>query len=294
LQDPGETHNVIAEEPAISKELSAGLDRLLQTTSKGGTPASVLLRDEDSEKLGQLGYAQGGAPVTPKGGLIDPKDRVDVLFMHRNAAAVADHDPKAGIAAYQEILARYPDEPRALSQLGELLTRTGRLDEAIACYRRVTEVRPNSVVPQRSLAFLYFMKNDLPDARKAVDAALRIQPNSNQSHMLLSLILSASGQLQASLSEIDKSLAIDPHYDAALLQRAALLSALGRTGEALVALEGVDPSSPNRYAALVDALKIYEGMHRTDAIARVQTEMSALKSQGKAWPRRITLVGGGY
>jgi tetratricopeptide (TPR) repeat protein len=292
--DPGETRNMIDLEPRTARELSAGLDRLIASTSNGGAPAGVKLRPEDAEKLAQLGYAQGTLPL-PQGGVrVDPKDRVDALFMHSNAAAAADHDVNAGIAAFKAILARYPDDPRAQSHLGDLLVRAGRDDEAIVCYKRVIEERVDSVVPQRSLAFLYFMKGDLVQARKAVDAALRIQPDNNQSHMILSLILSASGKPAEALAEIDRSLAIDSHYDAALLQRASLLSAAGRTQEALTALEGVDPSSPNRYAALEDALKLYERTHRADAMSRVQAEMSALKSQGKAWPRRITLVGGGY
>jgi len=139
-----------------------------------------------------------------------------------------------------------------------------------------------------------WFENALVSARKAVDIALKIQPVNNQSHMILSLILSASGKPQEALAEIDRSLAIDAHYDAALLQKASLLAAAGRTDEALVALESVDPSSPNRYASLQDALKIHEAAHRTDAAQRVQAEMNALKAQGKAGGRRITLVGGGY
>lgn len=293
-RDPGETRNVIDLEPKTARELSASLDHLIASTSKGDAPVGVTLRQEDAEKLAQLGYAQGGAPASSRGPRIDPKDRVEVLFLHRNAAALAAHDRNAAIAAYQAILARYPDEPRAQFQLGELLTQAGRADEAIACYQRVIQERPDSVVPQRSLAFLYFMKNDLVRARKAVDAALRIQPDSNQSHMILSLILSASGKPTEALAEIDRSLAIDSHYDAALLQKATLLAAAGRIEEALAALESVDPSSPNRYASLEDARKLYERAHRSDAMLRVQAEMNTLRAQGKAGPRRITLLGGGY
>lgn len=296
-RDPGETRNVIDREPQTARELSASLDRLIESTSKGDAPAGVTLPQEDEEKLEQLGYVQGGAPAAGRAGgapRVDPKDRVEVLFLHRDAVALAAVDRNAAIAAYQAILARYPDEPRAQFQLGELLTRAGRLDEAIACFQRVIKERADSVVPQRSLAFLYFQKNKLAEAREAIDAALDIQPHSNQSHMILSLILSASGKPDEALSEVDRSLAIDPNYDAAILQKAGLLSAAGRTDEALSALESVDPSSPNRYAALEDALKLYTQTHRIDAIPRIQAEMNALKSQGKAHPRRITLVGGGY
>lgn len=292
--DPGETHNVIEAEPKTARDLSSELDRMVARTSKNAPPAGVQLRPEDAEKLAQLGYAQGNLGTSQGKKLVDPKDRVEVLYLHRNAAALVPHDRNGAIAAYQAILARYPDEPRALSSLAELLAQAGRIDEAIACYKRVVALRADSVVPQRSLAFLYFLKQDLVSARKAVDIALKIQPLNNQSHMILSLILSASGKPQEALAEIDRSLAIDAHYDAALLQKASLLTAAGRTDEALVALESVDPSSPNRYASLEDALKIHEAAHRTDAAQRVQAEMNALKAQGKAGGRRITLVGGGY
>jgi arylsulfatase A-like enzyme len=292
--DPGETKNLIDGEAKTARALSADLDRMIARVSKAAPPAGVPLRPEDAEKLAQLGYAQGNLGTARGKTLVDPKDRVEVLYLHRNAAALAPHDRNAAIAAYKAILARYPDEPRALSAVAELLAQAGRIDEAIACYRRVIELRADSVVPQRSLAFLYFQKNDLVNARKAVDAALRIQPVNNQSHMILSLILSASGKSEEALAEIDKSLAIDAHYDAALLQRASLLTAVGRTEEALRTLESIDPSSPNRYAALGDALRLYEAAHRTDAVQRVQAEMSALKAQGKAGGRRVTLVGGGY
>lgn len=291
--DPGETKNLINSEPKTARELSASLDRMIASTPRAGTPAGVSLRPEDAEKLAQLGYASGNLG-TASGQAVDPKDRVEVLYLHRNAAALVPHDRNAAIAAYQTILARYPDDPRALMALAELLAQAGRIDEAIASYRRVTELRVDSVVPLRSLAFLYVLKHDLVNARKSIDAALRIQPVNNQSYMILSLILSAEGKAQEALVEIDRSLAIDSHYDAALLQRASLLTAAGRTQEALIALEGVDPSSPNRYAALGDALPLYEAAHRTDAVERVRAEMSTLKAQGKAGGRRVTLVGGGY
>jgi tetratricopeptide (TPR) repeat protein len=293
-RDPGETRNLIDSDAKTARELSAGLDRMIASASKGVPPAGVHLPQEDAEKLAQLGYAQGNLGTARGQKPIDPKDRVEVLYLHRNAAALVPHDRNAAIAAYQDILARYPDEPRALSAVAELLAQAGRIDEAIASYRRVTELRADSVVPQRSLAFLYFLKQDLVRARKAIDIALDIQPVNNQSRMILSLILSASGKPMEALAEIDRSLALDPYYDAALLQRATLLSAAGRKDEALVALERVDPSSPNRYAALADALKLHEAAHRTDAAQRVRAEMSALQAQGKAGGRRITLVGGGY
>jgi len=293
-EDPAEHTNVLDRHPDVASRLSDELDAMIARTSRGGTQARAALGPESHERLGELGYVQGEATPAASAASIDPKDRVELLYLHRDAAALAAHDPHAAIEAYRAILTRYPDDPRAESQLGELLMQVGRIDDAIACYERAAARRADSVVAYRSLAFLYLQKQLWKQARAAVDKALQIQPHSNQSHLLLSLILQSTGEPDAALAAVERSLAIDPYFDSALLQKGTLLAAAGRHEEAVAVLLRVPGESPNRYAAIVEAGKAYMALGRNSDADALRTELATLKSQNRAGSRTLRLVGGGY
>ncbi|MDE2131715.1 MAG: tetratricopeptide repeat protein [Betaproteobacteria bacterium] len=59
----------------------------------------------------------------------------------------------------------------------QLLTRTGKTDDAIATLENLTERFPEMVAPYNNLAVLYASQNRLEDARKILEMAVAVQPN---------------------------------------------------------------------------------------------------------------------
>jgi len=107
------------------------------------SPASV--SDEDRARFAALGYVGSvqEAPTVASSERPDPKDMIPVLEAYRGAVEQASqHDFAAAITGLQGIVAGHAEMLDVWQQLGTLLVRTGRIDEALAAYRKVVELRP--------------------------------------------------------------------------------------------------------------------------------------------------------
>ena len=88
------------------------------------------------------------------------------------------------IADYRRVLEIYPDMPQVRSNLGAALAGSGHYSDAIVEYNRALAKQPNPHV-RLNLALAYYKTSQLP---KAVDTLLRVrqeQPENSQAVMLL-------------------------------------------------------------------------------------------------------------
>jgi Flp pilus assembly protein TadD len=69
-----------------------------------------------------------------------------------------------------------PGNPAVFSQLGALYTRGGRVEQAVAQFRRMSEQRPQSVGAFTMMGILLGGLNRPAEARKAFERALEIDP----------------------------------------------------------------------------------------------------------------------
>jgi Flp pilus assembly protein TadD len=58
------------------------------------------------------------------------------------------------IVQYREALRIQPDDPHVYSQLGDVLERTGHVDQAAAAYREAVRLDPANVIARRRLSAL--------------------------------------------------------------------------------------------------------------------------------------------
>ncbi|MDX1383685.1 MAG: sulfatase-like hydrolase/transferase, partial [Thermoanaerobaculia bacterium] len=131
--DPGETRNAIQDRRADARRLRAELEAI--------EPAFLPPAESDPaemEKLRALGYL--AAPVRATGSLPDPKENLPLLRRVRAALRTAASGRHAeAVAGLEAVLAENPDMLDVRFQLAQSLTAMGRLDEALAHYRRALE-----------------------------------------------------------------------------------------------------------------------------------------------------------
>jgi len=152
--------------------LSAALDRLLDKR----TPApAAALSTLDAELFAQLGIlmAAPDLPETPATAL--PTDQAMLLDGHRRAAAlVGMRQFGAAAAGLRELVRANPQVPALHLQLGTLLERAGRLEEAVTVFADADRTWPDRVPTTLALAHALARAGKLDQAQQKADAAVTL------------------------------------------------------------------------------------------------------------------------
>ena len=75
-------------------------------------------------------------------------------------------DFDAALTSYRLALRDRPNDPKILQNMAIAFSKTGRLDDAIRCYRRSLEIAPELSGSHYGLAFLLLKRNDRTAAEK--------------------------------------------------------------------------------------------------------------------------------
>ena len=177
--DPGETKNLIADQPRTAAKL---LDEL-RNRYEAMTPGEAAVPQWDSaarRAIEQLGYVGGSTMTTEEfvsPGLPDPKDMEDVLLQFRAAKEYLEQD----------------DKPEDIAPILPLV-------------KHIVEQSPNSQAFHSLLGLCYMRAHQPADALEPLQAAIRIDPRNTAA-------LALRGDALAELKRFDEALS---HYRAAL------------------------------------------------------------------------------
>jgi Flp pilus assembly protein TadD len=87
-------------------------------------------------------------------------------------------DFDAALTSYRLALRDRPNDPKILENMAIAFSKTGRLDDAVRCYRRSLEIAPERSGAHYGLAFLLLKRNDRAGAEKHLEAFLAKPPAS--------------------------------------------------------------------------------------------------------------------
>src|SRR4051812_16198539 len=102
--------------------------------------------------------------------------RVD--YLGEAIALERQGDFDAALTSYRLALRDRPNDPKILQNMAIAFSKTGRLDDAIRCYRRSLEIAPQLSGSHYGLAFLLLKRNDRAGAEKHLEAFLAKPPSS--------------------------------------------------------------------------------------------------------------------
>ena len=123
---------------------------------------------------------------------------------------------------------------RHYSNLGRIYDRMGRLDEAIAEYKRSIAIDPNIAMAHSNLGAAYTSKNMFDDAISECRKAIAIKPNFAMAHYNLGIAYDKKGTLDAAIAEYERALAINPRYAEALNNLGDTYQKKGRLDTAII------------------------------------------------------------
>ena len=94
--------------------------------------------------------------------------------------------------------------------LGELLARSGRIQDAIQQFEFALTVHPHHEALRNNLATACFIEGDLPRAEVHYREALRVQPNYFNARFNLGRVLASQGRKVQAKQELDRALVLQP------------------------------------------------------------------------------------
>lgn len=96
--------------------------------------------------------------------------------------------------------------------LGVTLYAQGKLDEAIAAFRKAIQIDPNYLNAHLNLGVTLYTQGKLDEAIAAYRKAIQIDPNFVDAHFNLGFTLYVQGKLDEAIAAYRKVIQIDPNY----------------------------------------------------------------------------------
>ena len=98
------------------------------------------------------------------------------------------------VACYRRALELKPDYAEAHNNLGNALKEQGKLDEAVACYRRALELKPDYAEAHNNLGNALKDQGKLDEAVACYRRALELKPDYAEAHSNLGNALQGPGE----------------------------------------------------------------------------------------------------
>jgi tetratricopeptide (TPR) repeat protein len=131
-------------------------------------------------------------------------------------------DFKKAEEAFEQAVALHPQDPRALTALGQVQDQLGELPESVETFHKVIELDPRSAEAHENLGIALGDQNNLAEALKESSIATQLVPRSASAHFLRGRLLNDLGKHEEARAEFRKALNIAPEYAEALYFWAAL------------------------------------------------------------------------
>ena len=171
-----------------------------------------------------------------------PEAGLDALVDH-GIRLLGKGDTNLGVALLRSALARMPDVPCILLNLGMALSDQGELDEALALLGRKTQLEPDDAEGWTALGVALAKSGDPDHAAKALTRSIELDPENGYGHLNLGGLLMRSDP-QAGMQHLEKAAKLLPRNTAALLNWGMALLENGQTTEADAAMERTIATSP--------------------------------------------------
>jgi tetratricopeptide (TPR) repeat protein len=114
------------------------------------------------------------------------------------------------IDVLNEKLARHPDNPYLLNELGNLLLKQGRRKDAEARYTRAVKLDKNFAAAWNNLGVVRFALGRKSEAKLAYHKAVAIQPNYALAWYNLAVVLDAENFYPEAIQAYERAFALDP------------------------------------------------------------------------------------
>lgn len=111
---------------------------------------------------------------------------------------------------YRQKLEQAPDDPATITNLGAILQKENKYDEALQYYTRAGQLDATNITTRLNIGTLYQQKKSYDAAIAAYDSILFLYPDNLQANLYKAQCLAASGQRDQAFASYKKVLSLDP------------------------------------------------------------------------------------
>lgn len=146
--------------------------------------------------------------------VLDRLDKSDAAVQEYNfALANGGDDPEILYALeriYRQKLALTPNDAATITNLGAILQKQNKFDEALQYYTQASVFDPGNVTTRLNVGTLYQQKKSYDSAIAAYDSILLLNPNHLEANLYKAQCLAAKGDNTAAMESFNKVMSIDP------------------------------------------------------------------------------------
>ncbi|MCU1383482.1 MAG: hypothetical protein JWL71_2179 [Acidobacteria bacterium] len=253
--DPGEQHNIYAQQRSRARDLEMRLDAIAHAASPIQPATHV---DADAEaRLRSLGYVVS-SPIAPRrksyGAADDPK-----TLVHLNTAldaagdAFAGGDGAAAVQTLRDIIRERPDFTTASDRLAYVLRTMGRAEEAVGVLDAAARGRDADPAILRSLGAALREAHHLERSATVLRALAGSDPSDLQTADELGVTLTQLGRAADAERQFRRVLAASPNAAETWNNLGSLFLASRRSADAVIALSraiAIDPELASAHNGL--------------------------------------------
>ena len=269
-RDPGERHDLAADEPARARALRAALEQQLRSeesalSAGASRPGDVPL--DLVERLGALGYVSGGNNPAMAGA--DPKDKIDdykVLnaLLHEGLLLLRDRDYDGAIDRFRALSSRGIDSFESHYYYGQALVGLRRWKAAAAEFERAIPRLPGFAASYLMLAECDVAAGDRPRAIDALTRGVAAVSTDPRLHRRLGEVYRDAGRLPEALGAFRQAIARDPGDASQWNSVGMILGAGGELGEAEHAFRQAIDRDPREPRYTFNLALTLDREHRAD------------------------------
>ncbi len=263
------------------------LDRLLADAPPGLPEPVAASEEERFALLGHLGAPRMAVGEPPFSGAMQPA----LIVEHRAAALlIGQKKYSAGVRALQRMVADHDGLPIVHYQIGTLLVRTGRLEEAIEAFGRARELQPEAPDVAVALADALMRAGRLDAAREQADAGILLARSGSvaeraAAHEMAARVALAAGDADAATQHARDAQSADEARPVPQFVRGRLHYAAGDYAGAAAAFAEAAAATPAGVAPMAD-LHLYLGESLTH-LDRYDDAEEEFRQELRAFPRTV-------
>jgi len=160
---------------------------------------------------------------------------------------------------------------KAHQNLGNVLEKEGRLDEAMIQYLKAADIKPQLARIHENVANVLTQQRHFDQALSRITHALSINPDSATGQNSLAVILLSTNRIAEAETPSRRSVELDPENIEARGNLGVVLLNLGKFDEAVEHLSIVSRAAPSRYGVRLNLALALDGTgRRNDAIAELE------------------------
>jgi len=182
---------------------------------------------------------------------------VSTVLVFGTAAYFRNRVWQEEIKLWVDVISKNPKNNRGHHNLGLLLAKQGKVEQAIGHYYLALRIKPDHADVHFNLGNAFKDQGRFKEALNHYSEAFRILPDYAEAHNNMGLALVESGRIPEAVDQYSEALRINPEFKEALFNLGNALSRQGRTTEAIQhfskALE-IDPEDADVYNNLGIAL----------------------------------------